>query len=214
VPPEPVAGPGLGGGRGHDEERVVTQASHGRIELDPSGVVQHAGVDHRARRPVEVGAEDALHRGQRRRAFDTDLGERREVEQRDGSTGGAVLLGDGVEPAGASEGVVILARSARRRVPQGTLPAGRFAEHGAGVGEAVAQRDAPQPAGGLGLAERPVHRVEAAEGFTGALEEKAGGGLGRREATHVDPSRVHGRGAPVDPRREGASHAGAQDDAL
>ena len=53
-------------------------------------------------------------------------------------------LGDRGEPVLAAEGVLVLRPLARRRVPVGALPAGRLAEDGAGGGEAVVQRHAPQ----------------------------------------------------------------------
>ncbi len=59
-----------------------------------------------------------------------------------------------------------------------------------------------------------MHRVQPAQRLAGALEEVARAGLDRREAAHVQVGRVHGRRPRVDPLRERAADAGAEDDAL
>ena len=214
VAAQPVERPGLRRRRRDDEERVVASPRDRGVELDAAARVEHGRVDDAAGRPVEVGGEDALDRGQRARSLHAQLGERREVEQRDRLAGGAVLVGDRAEPVLAAVGVHVLRPLAGPRVPHGALPAGRLAEAGAGGGEAVVQRHQPQAARGAGLQVRPVHRVQPAQRLAGALEEVARAGLGRREAAHVEVGRVHGRRARVDPLRQRAADAGAEDDAL
>ena len=211
---QPVERPGLRRRRRDDEERVLSGPRDRGVELDAAARVEHGRVDDAAGRTVEVRGEDALDRGERARSLHAQLGERGEVEQRDRLAGGAVLFGDRAEPVLAAVGVHVLRPLARPRVPHGALPAGRLAEAGAGGGEAAVQRHQPQAARGAGLQVRPVHRVQPAQRLAGALEEVARAGLDRREAAHVQVGRVHGRRARVDPLRERAADAGAEDDAL
>ncbi len=174
---------------GDDEERVAAQPRDRRVELDPAARVEHRRVDDAARRPVQVGGEDPLDQRQRLRAVHAQLGERGEIEERDALARGAVLRGHRAEPVLAAVGVGVLRALARRRVPVRPLPAGGLAEAGAGGGEPVVQRDAPQPARRARLQEGPVHRVQAAQRLARACVQVARVALGRREAADVERRR-------------------------
>ena len=212
---QPVERPGLRRRRGDDEERVLGEPRDRGVELHAAARVEHGRVDDAARRPVEVRGEDALDRrrarpGPPRGAWRTTRGRtarrpraRRGARRRPRRTSSGGRRSTRT-PAARPGGAYHMARSQPAASPKQAPAAARRSYSG------TSRRPRAVP----GCRIRPVHRVQPAQRLAGALEEVARAGLGRREAAHVEVGRVHRRRAGVDPLRERAAGAGAEDDAL
>ncbi len=68
-------------GPGHEQERLVRDAGHGQVGLDPPARVEKLGVDDGPDRPIDPIGAHPLEERKGSRASDLELGERALVEQ-------------------------------------------------------------------------------------------------------------------------------------
>ena len=114
-----------------------------------------------------------------------------------------VMLGSRVfEPVLASVAVPVLGGDSVGCEPVRALPAGSFSEACTACGQPVVNGRTADPSGRLWLTVWPVHRVEEAECFDGAIVEVGAVSLERHHAAHVDIPQVHRRMPVDDPVRE------------
>src|SRR5437763_10425383 len=188
--------------RGDDEECVLGLARDREVGLDAAALIQPLRIDDPADRHVDVIGADPSEHHRRIAAPEHELGERGLIEQAHPFTYRLVLPGRLSEPVLAAVAVFVTRLSPRGREPVRALEARHLSEAGPRCSEAVVQGRLAHPARGLGLPERPMHRIEQAERLDRALAQVALVALERRAAANIDVPQVRGRMPVDDPVRQ------------
>ncbi len=178
-------------------KRSCGLAGHRQVGLDGATIVEPLRVDDPPDRDGHVVGAHLVEHPLRVRSLHEELAERRQVEQTDALTDRLMLLPRVGEPVLSAVAVVVLGLDAVRGIPVGPLPAGHDAEAGTSLGQPVVQDRAPSAAGRLGLAVRPVHRVEQSQRLDRPVPQVGRVVLERHHPANVDIPHVHRR-MPVD----------------
>ena len=202
-------------GPGHDEVAIDRQPSQGEVTLDPSSLVAHLGVDHRAHRTVDVVRTHPLEEGAGARASDLQLREARLVEDRHGVPARERLHLDGRTPVFARPPVRtqrIVAEYPMRGEPVRAFPHALLAELATERGQAVVGGGTTQRPTGRPLLVRVVDVVVGGIHLDGSRHGELAACILRPETTDVHLPRVEARLTVENPlAHHSADAAGARD---
>ena len=199
VAPQPVEVACLGLGTGHDQIGGLAQSRNGQVGLDPALVVEPLGIDHLARRDVDIVGADMVEHRAGVTSLQPEFGEGRLVEQRHTAAHGGALSGAIGEPVLAAIAIFVAGRATRLRVPVGALPAECLAMAGTRRDQPVMDRRPADAARGLILLERIVRCVEQPQAFAHPIAQVTAVDLEGHVAANIDGPQIRRRHAVAHP---------------
>ena len=189
-------------GRSDDHEFIRGETRDGQVGFDAAVLIQPLRVDDAARGNIDVRARQTVQEGASVFTLHEEFREAGLVEQGDGIAHCEAFFAAVVEPVLAAIAVFVLRVGARRGIPVRAFPTSGLTHAGARGHETVVQRRAARATRGLVLVVRPVHGVQQAQRFHGAVVQIALVALEVHGATNVDISQVHRRATVANPFRQ------------